>query len=148
LREVLAPDGHLTGIDPHPVGRLGVSFERAIALAEVSRARGATVRLARGMSTDVAANWRIPLDLLFVDGDHSWTGIESDWQAWRPWMARGGYVALHDSVPVTGRPSHESERFTQDVILRDPAFRLVTTVESLSIVERIADGAATPAPPR
>ncbi len=53
----------------------------------------------RGRSTEVAAELlpRIgPIDLLFVDGDHSYDGVLADWQIFAPAMAPGGVLAFHD----------------------------------------------------
>src|SRR5437867_2429820 len=41
-------------------------FERNVALY---RDR---IRVHRGTSADIASGWRVPLDLLFIDGDHSY----------------------------------------------------------------------------
>ena len=51
----------------------------------------------RGGSEEIAAKWTSPLDLLFVDGDHSYKGCSTDIKAWLPFVRRGGWVAFHDS---------------------------------------------------
>jgi predicted O-methyltransferase YrrM len=40
-----------------------------------------------------------PLDLLFIDGDHSYDGVAADFETYVPLVRRGGIVALHDIVP-------------------------------------------------
>jgi cephalosporin hydroxylase len=40
-----------------------------------------------------------PLDLLFVDGDHSLHGVRRDVELYRPLVRPGGLIALHDIVP-------------------------------------------------
>ena len=40
-----------------------------------------------------------PIDVLFVDGDHTYDGVKADWLAWSPLVRRGGLVALHDTWP-------------------------------------------------
>jgi hypothetical protein len=52
----------------------------------------------------------------------------------------GGAVALHDNRSVPGRPDLDSVRYTRDVILVDPRFRLMDTAESLTVLERVAEG--------
>jgi predicted O-methyltransferase YrrM len=141
LRSVMDPDGTIVGIDPHPPGRLGISFERKIAQREVARqARGHAVLLRR-WSHEVAPDWSTPIDFLFVDGDHSWHGIEADWLGFSPHVVDGGIVALHDSRSVPGVPDLDSVRYTGNVVLRDPAFRLVDAVGSLTVLERVPAGA-------
>lgn len=39
---------------------------------------------------------REKLDLLFIDGDHSYTGVKQDFENYMPMVARGGVIALHD----------------------------------------------------
>ncbi|QIL21422.1 class I SAM-dependent methyltransferase [Thermomonas sp. HDW16] len=36
------------------------------------------------------------IDLLFIDGDHSYEEVLQDWRAYAPMMAPGGVVAMHD----------------------------------------------------
>lgn len=38
-----------------------------------------------------------PVDLLFIDGDHTYAGCKADIDAWLPHMAPGALVAFHDS---------------------------------------------------
>jgi predicted O-methyltransferase YrrM len=140
LRGVMAPTGTIIGIDPHPRGRLGVSFERMIAQREVARHPRGQAVLLRRWSHEVAPDWSRPIDFLFIDGDHSWQGIEDDWRGFSPHVVLGGVVALHDSRSVPGIPDLESVRYTRDVILVDPAFRLVDAVDSLTVLERVAGG--------
>lgn len=51
----------------------------------------------RGTSVEVAAEWSRPLDLLFIDGDHSYEGCSTDLKAWLSFLKPGGWVAFHDS---------------------------------------------------
>ena len=36
------------------------------------------------------------LDLLFIDGDHSYEGVKRDWDAYKKFLAKGSVVAFHD----------------------------------------------------
>jgi predicted O-methyltransferase YrrM len=49
------------------------------------------------------------LDLLFIDGDHSYEGVSSDYQMYSPLVRKGGLIAFHDIVDdhqtKYGRPS-------------------------------------------
>lgn len=51
----------------------------------------------RGTSFEVARSWDRPIDILFIDGDHSYEGCASDLKAWLPFVRPGGWVALHDA---------------------------------------------------
>jgi len=39
------------------------------------------------------------LDLLFIDGDHSYEGIQQDFLDYAPFVKSGGWIAFHDVVP-------------------------------------------------
>jgi predicted O-methyltransferase YrrM len=49
------------------------------------------------LSHDVAASWSGEVDLVFIDGDHSEAGCETDWLDWSGFVAPGGHVVLHDA---------------------------------------------------
>jgi predicted O-methyltransferase YrrM len=107
LQRELGPGAELHLIDPfgsHPdalPGGWGAS-ERATrrVLERAGRRLGADgpeVRWHVAMSHDVAASWAGELDLVFIDGDHSEEGCETDWLDWSPLVAPGGHVVLHDA---------------------------------------------------
>lgn len=37
-----------------------------------------------------------PIDLLFIDGDHTFEGVKKDWEMYSPLVRAGGLVAFHD----------------------------------------------------
>jgi predicted O-methyltransferase YrrM len=143
LRAAMPLDAELWGVDPYVPGRLGVSFPEQIARAEVATVENGSVRWIRATGAEAASLWRRegrpPADFLFIDGDHSFEGISSDWGAWNDLIAIGGIVALHDSRSTPKRPLENagSVRFTQETILVDPRFRVVDEVDSLTVLERV-----------
>ncbi|MDP1569792.1 MAG: class I SAM-dependent methyltransferase [Vicinamibacterales bacterium] len=136
-----APEGQVTAVDPFPPGRLGVSFEYALSRREVARGRGARCRFMRETSAGALAGWGDPIDFLFIDADHSWEGIAHDWHGWTPFVVEGGLVALHDSRPIPDRTVYDTVRFTETVVLPDPAFTVVEAVDSLTVLRRVAPAA-------
>lgn len=46
-----------------------------------------------------------PIDLLFIDGDHSYEGVKADWMNFSPLVRSGGWIALHDILPPECRPN-------------------------------------------
>jgi cephalosporin hydroxylase len=65
----------------------------------------------QGFTDDVAATWPkdLKIDLLFIDADHSYKGVSSDWRNWNPFMRKGGIIAFHDYY-VKSRGGHEGVR--------------------------------------
>jgi predicted O-methyltransferase YrrM len=43
-----------------------------------------------------------PLDLLFIDGDHTYEGARGDFLRWSPLVRVGGHVLFHDGVDTGG----------------------------------------------
>ncbi|MDE3154712.1 MAG: class I SAM-dependent methyltransferase [Acidobacteriota bacterium] len=138
LRRAMHRGGTLTGIDTRRPGPVTESVERLIMLKEVGKVPYGHFVLEQRPSAEVAAGWTTPIDFLFIDGDHSWTGIDTDWRSWSPLVVRGGLVGVHDSREMPGRPVLDSVRYTREVILQDPAFTVLEMIDGLTILERIA----------
>jgi len=49
-----------------------------------------------GDSKDIGKTWVDPVDMVFVDGDHSYEGCRGDIEAWTPHVRVGGVIAIHD----------------------------------------------------
>jgi predicted O-methyltransferase YrrM len=65
----------------------------------------------QGDSKQVAASWHVvPVDLVFVDGDHSYEGCVGDIEGWMPRIRQGGIIAIHDyrkaEIPETPDGPH------------------------------------------
>lgn len=50
----------------------------------------------RGPSEMWAKVWPIPLDLVFLDGDHRYEAVKRDIELWTPHVRRGGILCGHD----------------------------------------------------
>jgi predicted O-methyltransferase YrrM len=90
-----------------------------------------------GKSPVVARGWQTPLQLLFIDGGHSETAAQQDFDGWAKWVARGSALVIHDVFPDPrdgGRPPYhiycralDSGHFTE-----------VGSRGSLRVLERVA----------
>jgi len=49
-----------------------------------------------GRSRDVGRHWKWPIDMVYIDGDHSYSATRADIQTWVPWVKDGGLIAFHD----------------------------------------------------
>jgi len=142
FREAMSPEGVVIAVDPFPrcfFGIRGFGWARRIAHREVEKTRNGRVlwieRLGREAPSLAEVQPFLPVDFLFIDGDHSYEGLRGDWLAWKDQVAAGGIVALHDSRCRNGCGS---ERFTQDVILKDPGFERTEEIDSLTVLGRKA----------
>lgn len=140
FREVMDRLGILIAVDPFPrsfFGFRGLGWARQIAHREVSGCGNGTVVWVETIGALAPQDSRLagylPIDFVFIDGDHSWEGVAGDWNAWKSNVLSGGIVCLHDS---RNRNGCGSERYTAEVISADPEFEVVETVNSLTVLRR------------
>lgn len=125
-------------VDTH-TGKLDTltEFRRTIADAGLED----TVVAVVGSSPSVAAFWRTPVALLFIDGGHSEQAALADYEGWAPWVVTGGILAIHDVFPDPadgGRPPYNIYRRALD----SGEFRELSATGSLRVLRRIAVSAA------
>ena len=62
------------------------------------------------------------LDVLFIDGDHSYEGVRKDFDLWSPLVRPGGIILFHDILPHTKVAHCEVDRLWNEL---KPRFRHV-----------------------
>lgn len=106
LSRIATPEACIISIDL-PLGAYGGGypawkrpFYRAFAIKKQK------IHLVRADSHDRATREKVTtilqcqeLDLLFIDGDHTYEGAKNDFEMYEPLVRRGGFIALHDIVP-------------------------------------------------
>ena len=139
IAKALAPDGYLICIDPWPEEGAKANPCRLIFARNLRRAGvRERVKVLCAFSRDVESELPADLDFVFIDGDHSWEGIETDWNIVSPRMKQGGIVCLHDTVI----PAAESWRafpsvdYYRQVIAKDELFERVEEVCSMTVLKR------------
>ncbi len=113
-------------------------------MERATRARGGPrVEWHVARSTEVAERWSAPIDLLFIDGDHSEEGTRSDWDGFSPHVAVGGVVIFHDARadhPGGGDAGPGPTRVVNSLFRGDqpaPGWRIIDEVDSSVAVERL-----------
>jgi len=48
----------------------------------------------------VESEINLPLSLVFIDGDHSYSAVKTDFEKVSPWVGVGGVIAFHDSTTI------------------------------------------------
>jgi hypothetical protein len=112
LARSLPVDAVLHLIDPFAdsrglaAGWRGTAWATRRVVDRAVRARGGpTVRWHVERSEDTGRGWGEPVDLVFVDGDHTLETCRLDWELFSPWVAPGGVVVFHDARQ--GKPGGE-----------------------------------------
>ena len=50
----------------------------------------------RNKSADAGQDFSEKIDLIFVDGDHSYQSVKTDLQTWLPYTKKGAVIIMHD----------------------------------------------------
>jgi hypothetical protein len=96
-------------IEPHQTftgvlgGRFGPADAGAFYKAILETGCYHVVRLVSLSSEQVARDWRLPVALLWIDGDHRYEGVRRDFESWRPHLIRDAIVVFDDATdPAIG----------------------------------------------
>jgi len=96
--------GAVYSVDPFLEGRLGIPYGEWIARLHRRRSDAENLFFLKGFSQDVAPTFRLPINFLFIDADHSYEAVKTDWNSWLPKLVEEGIVALHDSKIAPNSP--------------------------------------------
>lgn len=142
LREGMAEDGTLYLIDPFHLSRApALNFMKRTARRAVGNCRRGNVVWIEKFSQEAAHSWNAPIDLVLIDGDHSESAVERDWNDWSRFVQPGGVVIFHDARVFEGgwtgsdwgpvRLVNRLFRYEQN-----PEWTIAEEVHSLLIAER------------
>ncbi len=133
--------GKLYAIDPHATTEWndGNSIDSySVMLANIEKfGVNSQVEIIRDYSSNVSKAWDKTIDMLFIDGDHSYEGVKADWEAFSPHVKKFGVVVFHDT---TWEYHRDSEWFRSDMgvpkfveDLRVAGFQVITIDEYCGI---------------
>jgi predicted O-methyltransferase YrrM len=157
LSRFAAPDAHVISVDV-PAGRFGGGYSPThTRLYRAFAGRRQRLQLVLGDSHEPSTLETVEtklggrqLDLLFIDGDHTYEGARRDFEMYAPLVRDGGLIAFHDIVPGPPHLVGGVPRLWQE--LRTPEAR--EFVESWSqggfgigVLRRAADAAPAVAEP-
>jgi predicted O-methyltransferase YrrM len=74
------------------------------------------VEVKRYYSHQLAREWKGPLRLLWIDGDHTYEGAKADIDLFKPYLAEGAIVAMHD---VLGTFAGALRVFVEEILDND-----------------------------
>jgi predicted O-methyltransferase YrrM len=143
LRNRMAADGTLYLIDSFHLSRIpALNFVKLTAHQLVGElSRGRVIWIER-FSFDAVQGWNRPIDLLFIDGDHTENGVRRDWLDWNRFVVPGGIVIFHDARRFEGgwtSPEYGPVKLVDELFARKriPGWRIVEGIHSLLVVERV-----------
>ncbi len=144
----MAPDATLHLVDPYVETALrsgwrGVERATRRTVTRAAGEGGPRLRWHVCTSEEAARGWDGgPIDLVFIDGDHTREAARLDWELWSPLVRDGGTVVFHDArehkPEGRGLPGPTA---VVDELFRGPArpvagWRIADEVDSAVAVER------------
>lgn len=74
-----------------------------------------------------------PLDLIYVDANHSYEGVKKDILAWSSKLKRNGVMALHDY----NNPTHEVTAAIDELLFNNPKWELKAKADTMVAFEYV-----------
>ena len=143
MRQRMAAEGTLHLIDPFHLSRFSaINFTRRIARRLVGSVARGNVVWVEQFSFDAVHKWNRPIDLLFIDGDHTEHGARRDWNEWNQFVVPGGIVVFHDARIFEGGWTSSdwgSVKLVNGLFRqqRIPGWKIIEEIHSLLVVERL-----------
>jgi predicted O-methyltransferase YrrM len=80
-------------------------------------------------SHDVGKIWSKPIDVLWIDGDHSFEGVKGDYDLFSPFVKKNGLMLFHDSA---------MEGVKKTISMIDPVlFKKLFQIDSMTAFEKL-----------
>lgn len=120
LCRLAVPDATLVSLELPPDERHSGGQRISVDLQSMKKP-GQTIHVVHGNSHDPGTPNRVAgllagrsLDLLFIDGDHTYEGVSQDYHMYSPLVRVGGIIAFHDIVK-TPWPGCQVDRFWNEL---------------------------------
>jgi predicted O-methyltransferase YrrM len=141
IAEGLDPEGRLFCVDPWEPRRGRENPCWTICRRELQRNEVISrVVFVQGFSHEIENILPPEFDFIFVDGDHSYEGLERDWGIVGRHSAAGTVVCLHDTAVPRKEPYRVlgAVTFFNEVVRHDPRFRMIDCCYSMNVLRRIS----------
>jgi hypothetical protein len=97
------------------------------------------VEIHRGRGEEIAATWTEPVDLLFLDGDHSYEAVRATYRSWTRFLKIGGMIAVHNSSSGTYQESHDGSMRLVAETVRPPQYEEVRCIGTTTFARKVLD---------
>jgi predicted O-methyltransferase YrrM len=94
------------------------------------------VRPMEGYSFEFAADFKEPIDLLFIDGNHDYEAVLQDYEQWSPLLKPGGTIAFHDVVLGDNPDPVGPGMVIKEHIFDNPRWTNVKLVDALLVAQK------------
>jgi predicted O-methyltransferase YrrM len=83
-------------------------------------------------SKDAARDWRQPIRLLWIDGDHRYESVKQDFLLWEPFVVDGGIIAMHDTIRKKG-----PKQILWENVFRSRRFQEIAIVDNITAARKV-----------
>jgi predicted O-methyltransferase YrrM len=120
-------------------GSLKEHFEENVRLAGLSE----WVEVHEGRAGEIAANWSMPIDLLFLDGDQSPQGAREAYESWAPFLKFGGVIVLRNTRARDYAEGHDGHRRLALQQIIPPRYTHIRLIGGTTFARKITDTTAS-----
>jgi len=142
--------GHLYAIDPHT--KTNWNDSESVDTYDILQDNlkrfglGDYVTIVRKTSAEACVDWSEEIDVIFIDGDHSYEGVKADWELFLPFLGESSVVIFHDTLwdikpdPRWQRDDMGVPRFVDE--LRAAGYPVITIERDfgVSLVQPVKNG--------
>lgn len=75
--------------------------------------------------------WNLPIEFLFIDGDHRYNYVKKDLELWGKWVIDGGIIAMHDK-PFTG-----VQKAIDNMVINNPRYSEIRNIDKSPIFNMV-----------
>src|SRR5262245_43229634 len=84
-------------------------------------------------SAEAAHEWKMPIELLFIDAAHEYDAVKTDFLSWSPFLVKGATVAFHDTTFGGTLPGWPGPRqVVNEHVFRSHSYRDARVVDSIT----------------
>jgi len=94
------------------------------------------VTIIKGFFDNVAKTWTMPIDILHIDGLHTYEAVGNDFRTWTKFLTENGVVLMHDVCSFEGVKQFFNEINMPKLWFRE-SFGLGVTSQNVNLLENI-----------
>ncbi len=98
------------------------------------------VKVHQGRAAEAASGWTRPINLLFLDGDQSYAGVQLAYRSWSPFLRADGLIAIHNSASGVYAAGHEGHRRLVEETIRSPWYGEVRCIGTTTFAHKLGNG--------
>ena len=97
------------------------------------------VEVHQGRAGDVASAWSLPIDLLFLDADHSYRVVSDTYEKWSRYLKVGGVIAVHNSAPGRYHEDHDGSSRLVAERIHPPQYSEIRCIATTTFARKVME---------